>query len=270
MEQVQGGATMGQLPHSGEPAPAVSVCVAVWREHGPPNLASLCRSLGAALDGLTGELVVALNGLTAEQAQLPTWARSVAFDVNRGVPRAWNAVAGEARGDVLCFVNDDVSLGSGAVRLLHDTLAAHPEAGVVGPVGTDWDLEQARHMYTIDTGGLARGELRECNVVSGFLFATPRSIFERAGGFDEVYTPCLFEEVDYSTTVRRKLGLRCFAVAGVPVEHSYGFSHANPLQRIRFDNRTTLKGWVAKRNRYRFRRKWGGSASPSGMTRKVG
>jgi len=222
------------------------------------------------LDGLTGELVVVLNGLTAEEAQLPTWARSVAFDVNRGVPRAWNAAAREARGDTLCFVNDDVSLGTGALRLLHDTLAEHPEAGVVGPVGTEWDLDQARHMSTVDTGGLDRGELRECNVVSGFLFATPRSIFERAGGFDEAYTPCLFEEVDYSTTVRRKLGYRCFAVAGVSVEHVFGFSHANPFQRIRFDNRSALKGWVAKRNRHRFRRKWAGSKSPSGMTKKAG
>ena len=194
----------------------------------------------------------------------------MAFEVNRGVPRAWNAAAREARGDVLCFVNDDVSLGTGALGQLHDALADHPEAGVVGPVGTDWDLEQGRHLSTVETGGLARGELKECNVVSGFLFATPRSIFERAGGFDEAYTPCLFEEVDYSTTVRRSLGYRCFAVAGVPVEHVFGFSHANPLQRIRFDNRFALKGWVAKRNRHRFRRKWGGSATPSRMTKKVG
>jgi len=251
-------------------ATAVSVCVAVWREHAPPNLASLGRSLEAALDGLPGELVVALNGVTAEQAQLPTWARSVAFEVNQGVPRAWNAAAREARGDNLCFVNDDVSLGAGALRILHDVLAEQPSAGVVGPVGTDWDLEQARHVSTVDTDGLPRGEVRECNVVSGFLLATPRSIFERAGGFDEAYTPCLFEEVDYSTTVRCKLGYRCFAVAGVPVEHVYEFSHAKPLQRIRFGNRSALKGWIAKRNRRRFRRKWAGTISPPVTTTKAG
>ena len=40
------------------PAPDVSVCVPVYRVHGAPHVATLAADLPAALDGLTGELVV--------------------------------------------------------------------------------------------------------------------------------------------------------------------------------------------------------------------
>jgi GT2 family glycosyltransferase len=235
----------------------VSVCAAVWQEHGAPNLATLTAALKGALDGLSHELVVVLNGVTAEQAEAPESAVVVPFEVNQGVPRGWNAAARQASGHVLAFMNDDVIPGRGSLRLLHDVLAENDQAGMVGPVGTQWDLERAEHRDTLDTSDLRPGELRECNVVSGFMFATRRETFVRAGGFDEAYTPCLFEEVDYATTVRCELGLRCFAIAGVPFEHEYDFSSANPWQRIRYGNRSALKGYIARRNRRRFRRKWG-------------
>jgi hypothetical protein len=64
-----------------------------------------------ALGSLRGELIVALNGVSAEEAGVPNDASVVAFDVNRGVPAAWNAAARLARAPVLCVVNDDVILG---------------------------------------------------------------------------------------------------------------------------------------------------------------
>ena len=69
----------------------LSVCVPVYRVHDAPNLATLAASVPAALGGLRGELVVALNGIAAAAAGVPDGVRSVDLGVNRGVSPGWNA-----------------------------------------------------------------------------------------------------------------------------------------------------------------------------------
>jgi len=240
----------------------VSVCVAVYRTHPPPNVATLARELEAALDGLSGELVVTLNGVRAEELDLPAAARTVPFAVNRGVAPGWNAAARMAQGTTLCFANDDVALEPGALRLLHEALQRHADAGVVGPVGTRWDVARGRHLEWLDLDGLAAGEVRECEVVSGFLFATRRETYDAAGGFDEAYAPFSYEEVDFCTAVRLDLGLRCFAVAGVGHAHEFGVTRAwRPWRRIRYDGRSESVRSIDRRNRRRFLDKWAARAA---------
>jgi hypothetical protein len=48
----------------------ISICVAVYREHGEPTIGSLQRELPAALGPRSGELVVALNGISAAAVHL--------------------------------------------------------------------------------------------------------------------------------------------------------------------------------------------------------
>jgi GT2 family glycosyltransferase len=238
----------------------VAVCVPVYRAHAAPNLATLAASLPAALGGLRGEVVVALNGITAAAALVPAGAATVDLEVNRGVAPGWNAAAAAASAEVLCFANDDVVLGPGALELLVRTLRERPDAGVVGPVGTRWDVAAGEHRAEVDLGGLAPGEVAPCEVVSGFLFACRRSTWEAVGGFDEAYAPLSWEEVDFCTAVRAR-GLRCLAVAGVGVEHEWGISAPQrPWRRIRWGHRTELLWAIHRRNRRRFLRKW--SASP--------
>jgi hypothetical protein len=241
----------------------VSVCVPVYRAHQPPNLATLATSVPVALGGLRGELVVALNGIGAADAGVSAGVRTVDLGVNRGVSPGWNAAACAARGDVLVFCNDDVLLGAGSLELLHRTLRERPEAGVVGPVGTRWDLERAEHRAWLDLLGRPAGEVEPCEVVSGFLFATRRETWQAAGGFDEAYAPASWEEVDFCTAVRTRLGLRCYAVAGVEHEHEFGISRpAPPWRRVRFDGRSETLRSIHRRNRRRFRSKWHGAATP--------
>jgi GT2 family glycosyltransferase len=236
--------------------PDVSVCVPVYRRHDPPNLASLAEGLERALGGVSGELVVALNGIDASDAEVPLGARSVDLGVNRGVSPGWNAAARAASGSVLCFANDDVVLGPRALALLAGVLRERPEAGVVGPVGTRWDIRGSRHLDWLDLSGLAAGEIKPCEVVSGFLFACRRETYEAVGGFDERYAPLSWEEVDFCTAVRAQ-GLRCYAVAGVEHEHEWGVSSPQrPWRRVRWDGRSQSIWWIHRRNRRRFARKW--------------
>jgi O-antigen biosynthesis protein len=243
------------------PPPDISICVAVYRQHRVPNLGSLSASLPAALGELTSELIVALNGISATDAGVPSGATTVEFDRNRGVPVAWNAAARLARSPLLCVVNDDVVLGRGSLALLRQALVSEPTAGVVGPVGTHWDISRAQHLSYLDLDGLKAGDLRECEVISGFLLATPKSVFQTVGGFDEALTPFGYEEVDYCTAVRLKAGLRCFAVAGVEVEHEFGISAASQWRRIRYDKKSEGIRSIARRNRRHFLAKWSTAAA---------
>jgi GT2 family glycosyltransferase len=240
----------------------ISVCVPAYKQHDEPNVATLADDLPAALDGVDGELVVVLNGISAADARAPRDAVLVEQEVNRGVPAGWNLGAAAARGDVLVFANDDLELGPGSLRTLAEALAAHPEAGVVGPVGSRWDVENGQHIDFVPEDGLGPAEVREVDVVSGFLFATPRDVFDQIGGFDEAYTPASFEEVDYCTAVRRRLGRKCYIVGGVEHGHEWGISaKAKPWKRVAFDGRKELLWSIHRRNRRHYLSKWAGFSS---------
>jgi GT2 family glycosyltransferase len=245
--------------------PEIAICVPVYKEHGAPNLATLAGDLPAALGGLSAEVVVVLNGIAPDRVTLPPSATVVRFGQNQGVPIAWNAAARAARAPVLCVVNDDVRLGPHSLRMLHDALTETPGAGVVGPVGTNWDIPAAVHRAYVDLGGLEPGTAVDCDVLSGFLFLTTREAHARVDGFDEAFTPCGFEEIDYCTAVRERLGLRCLAVAGVPIDHEFGISSRRPWRRVRYQGRSEALGRIAERNRRHFLSKWGAPASDGGV-----
>jgi GT2 family glycosyltransferase len=231
----------------------ISVCVAVYKAHPAPNAATLHAALPAALGAHEGELVVALNGIGAREAGIPAGVRTAFSELNRGVAPGWNAAAAEATGDVLVFANDDVVLGPGALERLAAALAENEDAGVVGPVGANWDREQWRHAGSVrpESGIVA------CDAVSGFLFATRRSTWEAVGGFDEAYAPASWEEIDFNVAVQRRLGLRSYAVGGVEAAHEWGISSRQPPWRtLRWGGRRELLWAIHRRNRRRFLAKW--------------
>jgi GT2 family glycosyltransferase len=245
----------------------VSVCTPVYRAHGEPNVATLAASMDRALDSLAGELIVALNGISGANAGVPLTARTVDLGVNRGVSPGWNAAAGIASGAVLVFANDDVVLGDDALRVMYDSLMSRPEAGVVGPVGTFWDLVAPAHTGRVDLTGHPPGDVVPCDVISGFLFAMRREVWEALGGFDEAYAPCSMEEVDLCTDVRLRLGLNCYAVAGLGYEHDYGISVSRPWTRIEHNGRKEFLRSIHVRNLRRFRGKWRGRVAAGGSPR---
>lgn len=237
-------------------APELSVCVAVYRRHGPPNVASLAARLPAAAGDRSHELVVALNGIDAAQAGVPDGARTTRLEQNMGVAPGWNAAAKAAAGDVLVFCNDDAEPGPEALAVLHRALAQLPQAGVVGPAGAFWDVDRGAHVRHAEPGD---GPV-ECDAVSGFLFACRREVWDAVGGFDEAFAPLSFEEIDFCMAVRAA-GLRNYVVPGVDVAHEWGVSARQPPWRtIRWGGRRELLWSIHRRNRRRFTAKWGARA----------
>jgi GT2 family glycosyltransferase len=242
----------------------ISVCVAVYRQHDPPNVASIGAALPGALGGREGELVVALNGIDASAAGVPDGARSVDLGVNRGVAPGWNAAAREGSGEHLVFCNDDVELGHGSLARLALALEQQPSA-VVGPVGSCWDINRARHLSWVNPPPEGvEPAFAECDVVSGFLFACHRQTWQDVGQFDEFYAPASWEEVDFCTAVRAGGG-RCFAIAGVEQRHEWGVSRRQPpWARAHWDGRSETWRSIHKRNRRHFREKWSGRGESLG------
>lgn len=234
----------------------VSVCCAVYRAHAAPNVSSLAAELPAALGGVEGELVGALNGISASKAGVPPETRAVALARNMGVSPGWNAAAEAASGEVLVFVNDDVALGPESIAGMVRALADHDDAGVVGPVGAVWDAARGRHLRTVDGRDLEAGAIRACDAISGFLFAVRRAVFVEVGGFDEAYAPASFEEGDLCYAIRAR-GLEALVVGGIEVAHQWGISARQPPWRtIRWNGRRELLWSIQRRNRARLREKW--------------
>jgi GT2 family glycosyltransferase len=236
----------------------ISLCIPVYRRHGPPNITTVAAQLPGALAGADGELVVALNGITAHAAGVPQGMRTVPLSVNLGVAPGWNAAAAVARGDVLAFGNDDVTLGKGTLAMLERALAEHPEAGIVGPLGSRFDFASGRHVAWCRADGAPAGSLIPCDVVAGFLFAVRRADFDAIGGFDEEYAPATMEEIDLTLAMRHRRGLLPYAVAGVPYAHRFGISSTPAWRLIRHNHRIEPLFLVHLRNRRHFYRKWAG------------
>src|SRR5262249_30085372 len=94
-----------------------------------------------------------------------------------------------AGGEVLVFCNDDVELGTGSLARLAEVLHRRPDAGVVGPVGSRWDLARGKHLTWLRPDSTAADGVAECDVVSGFLFACRRGIGGGVGAYAGFYAP---------------------------------------------------------------------------------
>lgn len=238
--------------------PLVSVCVAVYRRHDAPNVMTLAQSLSAALQKYSAELVVALNGVSPDEAAVPDGALCVDLRLNRGVAPGWNAAARESSGQFLVFANDDATPRPGSLDLLVDALEANPRAGVVGPTATRWDIPNGRPIAPVQVDAIPSGQPFEAEVVDGYLFSCRRPVFEELGGFDEGYAPASWEEIDFCTAAR-SAGYSNYAIAGCQVDHEYGISKRQPpWKRVGFNGRSELLWSIHRRNRRLFLSKWSG------------
>jgi GT2 family glycosyltransferase len=139
-------------------------------------------------------------------------------------PFNWSAMnnfaAEQARGEVLIFLNNDTlvlsegwcaelvsqacrpEIGAVGARLLYeDGLIQH--AGVVTGIGRGLAANEGVGETVADGGYLGRSHLqRGVSAVTGACLATRKAVFEQVQGFDEVYLPIAFNDVDYCLKVR--------------------------------------------------------------------
>ena len=146
--------------------------------------------------------------------------RLIANPENRGFIRACNRAAKEARGDYLCFLNNDTAVQAGWLDELVGTFRELPGTGLVGSklLYPDNTLQEAGGIVWRDGSAWAFGRgqnqslpeynyAREVDYCSGASIMVPTRLFEELGGFDELYCPAYCEDSDMALKIRDR-GLR--------------------------------------------------------------
>ena len=205
-----------------------------------------------AADGLAHEVIVVDNNSPDDsaarlreafpEATHPT-VHVVANAENAGFGKANNQGAALARSDVLFFLNPDTVVHGPAIRTLYDFLAAHPDAGAVGPRvfnpdGTDQPSTSsfltARRIlrHHLPVGALLRGQERRqdaipptsqpVDIVKGCALALRRAAFDAVGGWDESYF--MYSEEAELCFALREAGYTNYFVRDAEITHYGGVS----------------------------------------------
>lgn len=125
---------------------------------------------------------------------------------NIGFGPGFNKLAEDALGDVLFFVSNDVKILGDFISPVAQKIQENPEALychqiVTGAAG--WN----------QFGGMA------VQYPAGHFIACTRSVWKRLGGFDPLYDPHDYEDVDLGMTAGEK-GIEVFVVPGLPISHA--------------------------------------------------
>ncbi|MEJ7800570.1 MAG: glycosyltransferase family 2 protein [Ilumatobacter sp.] len=216
-----------------EPAdsPDVSVVIVTYGTGGV--IIDTIASISAATTDLTFEVIVvdnphpAVPGRSAMELSLSTaGVRVVAPSHNLGFGGGCEVGALAARADVVAFVNPDVVVPRGWLEPLVAALAI-PDVAIAVPVLVDPDgaVQEAGQRLLAD-GATAPildvpDRLTTVDYASGACWVMTARMHERLGGFDPLYHPAYFEDVDLALRAR-SMGLRCVVEPAVRVVHLGG------------------------------------------------
>ena len=197
--------------------PDVSIVIPVYKES--KNIDACLRSLYDCKD--TGpSFEVILMGDFPSSSVLNTLPDTeglirVANRQNLGFLATCNAGADMARGRHLCFLSSDTMVRSGWLRALIETAEQTSHCAIVGPmlIDVNGSIENAGWRILADGRGWPIGKgrnlrdgahtyRRQVDCVTGACFLVPAKIFRGLGGFDSVYEPDLYGEVDFAFRAR--------------------------------------------------------------------
>jgi GT2 family glycosyltransferase len=149
---------------------------------------------------------------------------------NLGFGGASNQGAQLARGEFVCLLNSDALVQPGWLEPLLETLA-EPGAGAAVPMllNEDGSVQEAGSVidslgfaHTVGGNGAASDFRyrfrREVDFASAACMLLRRDLFQELGGFDEIYSPGYFEDVDLCFRLQER-GLRTIYEPGARVVH---------------------------------------------------
>jgi GT2 family glycosyltransferase len=181
------------------------------------------------------ELIVVNNGSSDETSLVLERTENVVIrhnSGNLGFGEACNGGAALARGNVICFLNNDTLVTPAWLERLSEALLRNRRTGAVGPrlIHPDGRLQEAGGIVWEDGSnwGFGRGQdpfapafsyRREVDYCSAACLAVRRAAFERTGGFDSRYAPAYYEDVDLCWMLQAQ-GLRIVYEPTVTIIHT--------------------------------------------------
>lgn len=221
------------------------------------------ETLQPTLEGAgDGEVIVIDNASTDETPDVLRafpWARVVRNERNAGFAGANNQGAALARGRFLVLLNNDTQAfpgwlahmlatvrepGVGAVgaRLLFPEMTVQHAGVVVAPVFFSKIPFYAFHLnYKRPANDPRVTVRRDVAAVTGACLVTPRELYLKLGGLDEIFWNG-YEDVDYCFKVRRE-GLRVVYDGAATVYHFESQSGAQRFRRTLWNSSVLLARW---------------------------
>lgn len=195
--------------------PVATVIVLAWRL--TTQLIDCLRSLRDSKNAPAYEVQLVLNGASPETraavAKYVRGAHVIDLDANVGFGGGCNVGALNARGKYLVLLNDDTVVDRGWLRTLVEAADTAPkQVGAIASVllNPDGTVQEAgsRVLSGAGTVQFGKGMTMTEAVAAGLLSRRPidygsgaallirRSAFEAVGGFDPIFEPAYFEDVD--------------------------------------------------------------------------
>ena len=191
----------------------------------------------------TGALLQQVEGVTV-----------IENEENKGFVTACNQGAAVARGAYILLLNNDAVLRPGALDAAVRTLESADDIGVVGAriILLDGALQEAGCIVWNDGSceGYGRGDdptqpmymyQRDVDFCSGAFLLTRKTLWDSLDGFDEVFAPAYYEEVDYCLRARQAGWRTVYDPNSVIHHYEFGSSsNAEKAIELQVRNRSTF------------------------------
>ena len=198
------------LPLPESETPEISVILVLFNR---AELTLQCLRSLADSHSLRLEIIIVDNASSDETPLLLDrlkGARIIRNKENLNFLLAVNQAAHEARGEYLLILNNDTQAMPGTLHSALTTIRSAPDIGAVGGrlILLDGTLQEAGSIVWRDGSclGYGRGDnpsapmymfRRDVDYCSGAFLLTARAVWQRLGGFDEIFKPAYYEETDY-------------------------------------------------------------------------
>ena len=190
------------------------------------------------------EVIVVDNGSQSDDFQVLSAFdgayKLLRLDVNRLFGEGNNIGAELAKGEFLLFMNNDVVVMPSWLPPLMQAFRDHPDCGAAGPkfVYPNGLLQEAGALLDEEGGSVQIGIFqdpesprfnrgREVDYVSAAAVLLRKKTFEKVLGFDLIYEPAYYEDVDLCLKVGQ-LGLKTYYVPEACVIHHANATTADP------------------------------------------
>ncbi len=237
----------------------ISIIVVLYNK---AHLGLLCLESILQNADVSYQLIVVDNNSTDNTRELLErlhGAEIIGNEDNLGFGRACVQGAERARGEYLCFLNNDARLGPGSLGAVFTDCREDKSIGAIGGkvLLADGLLQEAGAMVWKDgsTWGYGRGDnpalpryqfRRPVDYCSAVFLFTPRKVFNEVGGFDDRFSPAYYEDTDYCFKIWDK-GLRVIYEPQAVIHHyESGSSETTEAVKAAISN-----------NRAKFVGKWG-------------